>query len=138
MGIAPEQLVKQLRENIRANPEALREFATLLLDNAKGDADFFYRRDADADRLVFVAPEDLRLDEEGAPVREYAYAAVGFFANEGLTDAVSREDEDGRQSVEIEPGDVLYTGDDEGAVYRLDVREKPGRARIELDVTRVR
>jgi len=138
VGIAPEELVKQLRENIRANPEALREFATLLLDNAQGDADFFYRRDADADRLVFVAPKDLRLDDEGAPVRDYAYPAVGFFSNEGLTDALSTEDEEGRQSVEIEPGDVLYTGDDEDVVYRLDVREKPGRARIELDVTRVR
>ncbi len=138
VGIAPEALVKQLRENIRANPEALREFATLLLDNAKGDADFFYRRDADADRLVFVAPEDIRLDDQGAPVREYAYAAAGFFSDEGLTDALSSEDEDGRASVEIEPGDVLYVGDDEGGVYRLDVREKPGRARIELDVTRVR
>ncbi|MBV1861671.1 MAG: acetyltransferase [Nannocystaceae bacterium] len=138
-GIAPEQLVKQLRENIRANPEALREFATLLLDNAQGDADFFYRRDADADRLVFIAPQDIRLDDEGAPVRDYdTYAAVGFFSNEGLTDPVSSEGEDGRASVEVEPGDVLYTGDDEGAVYRLDVREKPGRARVELDVTRVR
>lgn len=138
VGIPPEQMVAQLRENIRANPEALREFATLLLDNARGDADFFYRRDGDEDWLVFVSAADIRLDDDGAPVREYGYAAVGFFANESLTDQVSSEGEDGRQAVKVQPGDVLYVGDDDGGAFRIDVGEKPSRARVELDVTRVR
>ena len=73
VGVPPEQLVEQLKENIRANPEALREFATLLLDNAKGDADFFYRRADDEDQLVFITEQDIRLDDEGALVRPYAY-----------------------------------------------------------------
>ena len=138
VGVPPEELIEQLKANIRAQPEVLREFATLLLDNAQGDADFFYRREDDEDRLVFIIPADIRLDEEGAPVRDYAYDAVGFFSDDRLTDRVSAEGEDGRESVAIEPGDVLYVGDDEGAVFRIDVADKPSRARVELDVTRVR
>lgn len=138
VGVPPEQLIEQLKTNIRAQPEVLREFATLLLDNAQGDADFFYRRENDEDRLVFVTPADIRLDEDGDPVRPYAYEAVGFFADDRLSDRVSAEGDDGRESVVVEPGDVLYVGDDEGAVFRIDVGDKPSRARVELDVTRVR
>ncbi len=137
VGIAPEQMLEQLRKNIRANPEALREFATLLLDNASGDADFFYRRDGEDDELVFILPQDVRLDDDGAPVRPYDYAAVGFFGDQGLSQRVSTQGEDGREAVRIEPGDVLFVGDDEGGTYRIDVGRKPGRAQVELDVTRV-
>ncbi len=138
VGIAPEQLVEQLRKNIQANPEALREFATLLVDNARGDAHFFYGRDGTEDQLVFVTQQDIRVDDEGAPVRPYDYAAVGFFDDESLSDRVSFEGEDGRETVIVEPGDVLFVGDDEGATYRIDVGRKPSRARVELDITRVR
>ena len=138
VGIPPEQMVEQLRENIRANPEALREFATLLLDNARGDADFFYRRDGDDDLLVFISEQDIRLDDEGDPVRAYDYDAVGFFSDEGLSSPVSSAGEDGRQAVKVATGDVLFVGDDEGAVFRIDVGDKPSRARVALDVTRVR
>ena len=138
VGVSPEELVEQLKANIRAQPEVLREFATLLVDNASGDADFFYRYDDERDWLVFVEPDDIRLDDEGDLVRPYAYDAVGFFRDDELREAVSSEGEDGRHAVEIAPGDVLFAGDDEGGVFRIDVREKVGRATIELDITRVR
>ena len=71
-------------------------------------------------------------------MRPYAYDAVGFFRDDELREVVSSEGEDGRHAVEIAPGDVLFAGDDEGGVFRIDVREKVGRATIELDITRVR
>lgn len=138
VGVSPDELVEQLKANLRAQPEVLREFATLLVDNATGDADVFYRRADDRDQLVFVVAEDIRLDEDGALVRPYAYEAVGFFGDEGLREQLSTEGDDGRHAVEIEPGDVLYAGDDEGGVFRIDVGAKPGRATVDLDITRVR
>lgn len=138
VGVSPEELVEQLKANIRAQPEVLREFATLLVDNASGDADFFYRHDDDRDWLVFIAPDDIRLDDDGELVRPYAYDAIGFFRDDDLREVVSTEGDDGRHAVEIAAGDVLFTGDDEGGVFRIDVREKVGRATVELDITRVR
>ncbi len=143
VGVPPDQMVAQLRENIQANPEALREFATLLIDNASGNADFFYRRGEDGtDWLFFVEPDDIQLDEVGDPVRGYDYGAVGFFADEGLSQPLSTDaDVEGdvsHEKVAVMPGDVLYVADDAGAVYRLDVLAKPSRARVGLNVTRVR
>lgn len=139
VGVSPEEMVEQLKANIRAQPEVLREFATLLLDNAVGDADFFYRREDDQDWLVFIGPGDIRLDDDGDPVRPYAaYDSIGFFSDDELRDPVSAEGDDGRQTVAIEAGDVVFVGDDDGGVFRVDVRQKPGRATVELDVTRVR
>lgn len=138
VGVSPEQLVEQLKTNIRAQPEVLREFATLLLDNAAGDADIFYRRDDDRDWLVFIEPGDIRLDDDGALVRPYAYDTIGFFRDEGLRDVVSMEGDDGRHAVEVEAGDVLFVADDEGGVFRIDVGEKRGRSTMALDITRVR
>lgn len=140
VGVPPQEMIEQLRTNLRAQPEVLREFATLLLDNARGDADVFYRRgEGGEDQLVFVGPQDVRLDDDGAPVRDYlGYPAVGFFDDRSLADRVSREGDDGRQAVDIEVGDTLYVGDDDGGVFRIDVGGKPGRATVEFDVTRVR
>ncbi|MEM6292074.1 MAG: acetyltransferase [Myxococcota bacterium] len=143
VGVPPDQMVAQLQENIQANPEALREFAELLIDNARGNADFFYRRGEDGtDWLFFVEPEDIQLDEVGDPVRGYDYGSVGFFGDQGLSERVSTDAEvDGdvsHQKVAVEAGDVVFVADDAGAVYRLDIGEKPGRARVSIDVTRVR
>ncbi len=142
VGVSPEELVERVRKNVRANPEALREFATLLIDNAIGDADFYYYRSTDGgDWLHFVVADDIQLDDEGQPIREYGYASVGFFSDDGLTREVSSlEEVDGdttHPKVRIAPGDVLFVGDDDGAVFQIAVLEKPSRARIELEVTRV-
>lgn len=143
VGVPPADMITQLQKNIRANPEALREFATLLIDNAAGDADFYYQLGEDGnDWLYFVEPQDIRLDDVGAPVREYDYPSVGFYADQDLRNELSsREMVDGdttHAKVSIATGDVLYVGDDAGGVYRLDVLEKPSRAKIELEITRVR
>lgn len=143
VGVSPEEIVSQVRKNIQANPEALREFATLLTNNTVGDADFFYVRSEDGrDFLYFVAPEDVRLDEDGEPVRDYAYEKPGFYADPDLQEKVSSKieiDSDAQhEKVAVEPGELLYVGDDEGRVYEIMVAPKPSRARLSLDVTRVR
>lgn len=142
VGVSPEALVEQIRANVQANPEALREFATLLIDNAHGEADFFYYRAEDGrDWLYFVTPDDIPLDDAGNPVRDYDYEHVGFFGNRSLSDdrssAVRIDGDDTHLKVEIAPGDVLFVADDRGAVFEVTVLDKPSRARIALDLRRV-
>lgn len=141
VGVDTEQLITQTRENLEQNPEALREFASLITDSTVGDADVYYVRTGGEDWLYFVIEDDLRLDEQGHPVRDYSYAAPGFFADEGLTMKVSSpEAVDGdaeHEKVRIVPGDVLYVGDDDDQRYEIRVGAKPSRAWIELEVTRI-
>jgi hypothetical protein len=149
VGVSPEELIEQTRKNLELHPAVLAEFASLITDSTVGDADFYYYRppvDAAAadqgDWLYFVVESDLRLDDEGHPVRDYAYDAPGFFADADLSEKISSVEEvDGdelHEKVRIVPGDELYAQDDEGNVFRLIVGDKPGRARVTLDVTRVR
>lgn len=149
VGVSPEDLIEQTRKNLELHPEALAEFASLITDSTVGDADFYYYRPGveapaadQADWLFFVAESDLRLDDEGNPVRDYAYDAPGFWADADLREKISSADEvDGdelHEKVRIEPGDVLYVQDDEGSVFRLTVGDKPGRSRVTLEITRVR
>lgn len=148
VGVPPEEVVEQVKANIEANPDALREFAALLTDSTVGNADFFYVRgieslpaDQQGDWLFFVHEDDLAIDDDGQPVRDYSYATPGFFSDAGLTNEVSgTELVDGDElhlKVRIEPGDTLFFGDDDGRVYRVAVLEKPSRARIALELTRV-
>ena len=44
VGVDPEALIEQTRENLEQNPEALREFASLITDSTVGDADVYYVR----------------------------------------------------------------------------------------------
>lgn len=148
VGVTPEVLIEQTRKNLELHPEALAEFASLITKSTVGDADFYYYRPAvdaaaadQGDWLYFVVPSDLRLDDEGHPVRDYAYAVPGFYADADLSEKISSAEEvDGdelHEKVRIEPGDVLYVQDDEGRVFELAVGEKPSRARVSLDLTRV-
>jgi hypothetical protein len=149
VGVPPEELIEQVKKNVEANPEALREFATLLTDSTVGNADFFYVRGIDSlpadergDWLFFVAPEDIAIDEDGNPVRDYDdYASPGFFSDPELTMKVSDTqlvDGDAlREKVRIAPGDVLYVEDDDGRLMRIDVLDKPSRSHVLLGITRM-
>jgi hypothetical protein len=141
VGVDPDELIEQTRENLEQNPEALREFASLITDSTVGDADVYYVRTDGEDWLYFVIEEDIRLDDEGQPVRDYGYANPGFFSDEGLTMKVSSpETVDGdsdHEKLRIAPGDVLYVGDDDGQRYEIRVAEKPSRAWVSLQVTRL-
>ncbi len=142
VGISPEELVAQVRANIQANPEALREFVSLITDSTVGDADFYYyRTEAGEDWLYFVTASDLRLDDDGDPVRPYAYPAPGFFADRGLTQKVSStaevEGDTEHEKVRVSPGDVLYVRDDQARTFELVVAPKTRRAHLGLVVTRL-
>ncbi len=141
VGIDSATIERTIRQNLEADPAALGEVASQIIDQTSGAADLYYVRDEQgADWLVFVGEADLALDAEGDTVRPYTYSSPGFFADAELTEPVSiRSEVSGapRESVSITPGDVLYVGDDEGATYRLDVLDKPGRSTVALDVTRL-
>lgn len=148
VGVTPDELIEQTRRNLALHPEVLSEFASLITNSTVGDADFYYVRAGsespaadEGDWLFFVTEDDVRLDEEGAPVRDYGYADPGFFADPGLQTKVSTTDEAVgdrvHDKVRIAPGDVLYLADDEGAVFELVVGDKPGRSRVAFELTRV-
>lgn len=149
VGVDTEELIAQTRENLEQNPEALREFASLITDSTRGDADFYYVRvgeDAAAgeqgDWLYFVTEDDLRLDDQGRPVREYGYAMPGFFADPELTSKRSSTEtvagDSDHEKVRVQPGDVLYVLDDADQLYEVTVGQKPSRSWISLSVTRLR
>lgn len=138
-----------IRANFKANPEALADLAKLLNNNAAGDADFYYVRHAalDADYLYFITDEDIRSDAEGNPVRGYAYAHPGFYADINLgkklsstlgVDGKPLAGDDTHEKVQVTPGQILFVEDDRGHVYQLGVGEKTDRSTIHLDITRVR
>lgn len=141
VGVETDELIEQARKNLEQNPEALREFAALITDSTVGDADVYYVRVAGEDWLYFVTEDDLRRDEDGQPVRDYGYDAPGFFADEGLTMKLSSTELVGgdgdHEKLRIAAGDVVYVGDDEGQRYEIRVGEKPSRAWVSLEVTRL-
>ncbi|EYF06277.1 acetyltransferase [Chondromyces apiculatus] len=143
VGVSTETLVTSIRDNIQGNPSALRGVAEQLNDNTAGDADFYYYQTAEGeDFLYFIAPEDLRLDAEGNPVREYGYQHPGFYADADLAEKISsREEVDGdraHEKVAIPVGTSLFFEDDGGAVYRVDAGEKPSLHKAALTLTRIR
>ena len=140
-----DAILKAIRENFAANPEALADLAKLLNNNAEGDADFYYYRPAgmDADYLYFVAPGDLRTDADGNPVRPYSYKHPGFYADAALSKKLSKpteiEGDDTHEKLAVTPGQTLYVEDDAGHVFLIQVGlEKPDRSSLTLDLTRVR
>ncbi|MCX4245350.1 acetyltransferase [Paraliomyxa miuraensis] len=145
VGVDTEELIAQTRENLRQNPEAIREFAGLITDSTRGDADFYYVRvgagDDEGDWLFFVTEEDLRLDEQGSPVRDYGYANPGFYADRELSMKVSSAEsvagDADHEKVRISTGDVLYVLDDDDQLYEVRVGDKPSRSWISIEVTRL-
>lgn len=149
VGVPPEEMIEQVKKNVEANPEALREFATLLTDSTVGRADFFYVRgidtlpaDQQGDWLFFVDPSDIALDAEGDPERPYDYASPGFYGDAQLSRKLSDTREvDGdalREKVRVMPGDVLFVEDDDGVLWQIDVLEKTKRSHVQLAITRIR
>jgi hypothetical protein len=149
VGVSPDEIVEQVRANLQINPEAIEELASLLSGSSTGAADFYYVRGTEAslpqdqaDWLFFIAENDIARDQNGNSLRPYAYDRPGFFADPQLLDKVSSAEPSGgdteHQKVSIEPGDVLYTGDDAERVFRIVVLDKPSRAHVSLQISRVR
>jgi hypothetical protein len=149
VGIETNDLVDRIKANLEADPELLKNMAVELNDNASGDADFYYYQPSTEsgvagrdDYLYFVAPEDIRKDEGGRPVRPYAYQNPGFFADAGLTAKVStKEPVDGdelHEKVKIEPGRSVFFEDDAGHRFEIKAEGKPSPHRVALTLTRVR
>lgn len=148
VGVPPEQMIEQVKQNVQANPEALREFASLLTDSTVGNADFYYVRGRESlpaaqqgDWLFFIDEGDIAIADDGDPVRPYAYAHPGFYADQALTtkrsDLVEVDGDTLHEKVRVEPGDVLFVEDDDGHVTRIEVLAKPSRGHVALAVTRV-
>lgn len=147
LGLDAETIAATARENLAANPVSLRELARVLTENSQGAADVYYVRGPtepggsdEVDWLVFLSPDDLALGDDGQPLRAYAYANPGFFADEALTQPVGAPEPGSPTHVRVAavPGQVVFVEDDEGLRYRIEVGEKPSRARLALELTRIR
>lgn len=145
IGLTTEELTAKIRANVEADPAALTSVAEQLNDNAAGDTDFYYYQPGVAggggDYLYFITAGDLRKDENGEPVRPYAYQRPGFFADAELTQKISTTEEvDGdaeHEKVKIEPGMTLYMEDDAGRRYAVSAGAKPSAHRISLTLKRI-
>lgn len=149
IGFNSQEIEAQIRQNIEADPAALLDIATGLLDSTQGEADFYYYRPVSADQsdlkgdyLYFVAPEDIGLDDDGKPAREYSYDRVGFFQDPELTDLISSTMEiDGdtsHQKLKIEEGMRFYTQNTYNDVFQIVVLPKKSERIVELSITRVK
>jgi len=147
VGIVASELVDKIEANLAGNPAALRELASAITENSIGDADFFYIRPPPStegpdagDWLYFILEDDLPLGDDGGAARPYSYVNPGFYADQGLSQKVSTaamaNGDDVHEKVSIAPGDVLFMSDDVGAVFEIEVLEKPSLHRISLQVTR--
>lgn len=149
LGVTVDQITEAIKRNLEEDPTGLISAASLILDQSYGAPDIYYYRprpsgDVDpGDWLFYIVEDDIPLDDNGDPVREPAnYQRPGFYSDADLSDKVSStEAVDGdtvHEKVRVQLGDVLYTGDDTGNVYRLEVGAKPSRATIRLKVERIR
>ncbi len=141
VGVDTATIEETIRENLEADPSALVDVASLIVDNTVGDADFYYVRDPEAqqDYLQFVTAQDIARDDEGLPTRDYNYESPGFFSDIDLTNKVSEVlPSSGHERVAVSSGDILFCADDEGRTFELRFREKPSDSRIAIGVTRVR
>jgi hypothetical protein len=149
IGTDTVQLEELMRENLQQNPLALLDIAENIIDTTEGAADFYYYRaqssntpELSGDWLFFVTPDDLEVDDEGKPTREYRYSRPGFFADENLEMKVSAptplDGDTEHEKVRLDDHEVLYVADDSDAVYKLEPGAKPSPNRRHLTITRVR
>jgi hypothetical protein len=143
-------ILEAIKSNLASDPAALADITEQLNNNSDGDADFYYYRPSNAavgdDYLFFVTEDDLRLDAEGAPVRPYAYARPGFYADAALTKKLSATaaitgdttTDTTHEKLKVSPGQTVFVEDDAGHVFQIAVGDKPGRSTLSLALTRVR
>ena len=145
-GIDSATLERTIRQNLEADPASLSELATSLIDNSAGATDFYYYRprgstSPDDDYLYFITAGDIGRDRNGNPTRMYRYRAPGFFRDQALTQRASTtalvDGDVDHEKVRLRTAMVLYCGDDDGRVYRIDVGAKPSLNRRRITVTRV-
>jgi hypothetical protein len=149
LGTDTATLEQKIRDNLRATPSALTGIAEEIIDNTRGAADFYYYRtnpgnrpELEGDWLFFVNASDIEKDDDGNPVRDYAYAKPGFFADEALTKKLSStqalDGDTTHEKVRLDDHQRVYCQDDEGAVFELRRSDKPSPNRISLHIERVR
>jgi hypothetical protein len=149
LGTDTATLEQIMRENLQQNPYSLLDIAEEIIDTTEGAADFYYYRsspsnvaDLQGDWLFFVNPDDVAVDDEGNPVREYAYTRVGFFSDESLTTKLSSlaplDGDTDHEKVRLDDHPELYVGDESGAVFKLMAGDKRSPNRRNLTITRVR
>ena len=149
LGTDTATLEQLMRENLQQNPYSLIDIAEEIIDTTEGAADFYYYRSSPSniasrqgDWLFFVNPDDIAVDDQGKPVREYAYSKVGFFSDPALTAKVSSLDPlDGdtdHEKVRMDDHSEVYMSDETGAVFKLTAGDKPSPNRRHLTITRVR
>src|SRR5699024_7040147 len=135
IGFDSAEVEAQIRQNIEADPSALLDIAAGLLDSTHGEADFYYYRpvstnsaDIQGDYLYFVAPQDIGLDDDGSPVREYTYERIGFYADKELSERISTDEEiDGdtsHQKLKVNEGMKFYTQNAANDVFQIVVLPK--------------
>lgn len=149
LGTDTATLTDIMRDNLRENPYALVDIAQEIIDTTEGYADFYYYRSSPSntpslqgDWLFFVTPDDVAVDEQGAPLRDYAYAHVGFFSDPALKNKVSEklplDGDTEHEKVHLDEHDALFVSDEAGAVFKLEPGKKPSPNRRLLTITRVR
>ncbi|MEO1339322.1 MAG: hypothetical protein AAFV29_27025, partial [Myxococcota bacterium] len=149
LGTSSRTIERTLRENLAADPFALLDLASTLIDSTSGEADIYYVRSASvegaaevSDWLFFINDGDIPRNDSGIPVRPYTYSAVGFFADaelsERLSSRIAVNGDTVHEKIRINTGDVMFVSGPDGAVYELRIADKPSLARTRLAVTRVR
>ena len=148
MPLDTEAMLEQIKQNVEENPDLLIGVAESFNDTSTGAPDFYYYRPLrtndeaiQGDYLYFLAPDDIRKDENGDRTRPYDYNNPGFYSDQALTQKVSGvtliDGDDVHEKVKIVPGSVLYMQDDDNVRFKIEVGEKPSQSRVSLDITRI-
>ncbi len=148
VGYNSEEIEAIIRQNLTEDPSILLDVAAGLLDSTEGNADFYYYRpskdtneELQGDYLYFVAPQDIGLDDDGNPTREYNYERIGFYKDVELSERISTDVEiDGdtsHQKIKLEDNMTFYVLDDANYRYKIKVLPKESERVIRLNVTRI-
>ncbi|MCB9526267.1 MAG: acetyltransferase [Myxococcales bacterium] len=145
LGVDARKLLEEIKNNLAADPRALRELAQATNQTTRGAADVFYVHvptgDQAGDWLWFVEPVDIPRAQGGDRARPYSYPNPGFFADAALTRPVGGRIELGGDvdhlKVPVRPGERVFVQDDTGAVFQLDIGRKPSPRWLPVTVTRL-